>query len=157
LRQSLTRRLPYTPDQLFALVGDVERYPEFLPWVTAMRTWNRRSAGEMAEAFDAEAKVRFAIVRESFSTEVRLDHAALAIDTRLITGPFRRLENHWLFRPDAVGAEVDFAIDFEFRSRVLEKLAKANAGRAIQRLMACFEARARTLYGSKRTGYCKEM
>ncbi len=147
MRQSLTRRLPYSPDQLFALVGDVERYPEFLPWVTAMRTWNRRLLSETVEAFDAEARVRFAIVRETFSTKVKLDGEALAIDTELIAGPFRRLENHWRFEADGAGAKVDFAIDFEFRSRLLERLAAANAGRAIQRLMGCFEARARALYG----------
>ena len=147
MRQSLTRRLPYTPEQLFALVGDVEHYPEFLPWVTAMRTWNRRPVCETVEAFDAEARVRFAIVREMFSTRVKLDRAALAIDTELIAGPFRRLENHWKFAPDGAGTKVDFAIDFEFRSRLLERLAGANAGRAIQRLMGCFEARARALYG----------
>jgi coenzyme Q-binding protein COQ10 len=147
LRQSLTRRLPYTPDQLFALVGDVERYPEFLPWVTAMRTWNRRPLCDTVEAFDAEARVRFAIVRETFSTRVKLDNAARAIDTELISGPFRRLENHWRFEADPNGAKVDFAIDFEFRSRILEKLASANSGRAIHRLMGCFEARAKALYG----------
>jgi coenzyme Q-binding protein COQ10 len=147
LRQSLTRRLPYSPDQLFALVGDVERYPEFLPWVTAMRTWNRRPVSKTVELFDAEARVRFAIVRETFSTRVKLDGEARAIDTELIAGPFRKLENHWRFEADGAGSKVDFAIDFEFRSRLLETLASANAGRAIQRLMGCFEARARTLYG----------
>ena len=147
MRQSLTRRLPYTPEQLFALVGDVERYPEFLPWVTSMRTWNRWPVSETIEAFDAEARVRFAIVREMFSTRVKLDSGSQAIDTELIAGPFRRLENHWRFESDPAGAKVDFAIDFEFRSRLLEKLASANAGRAIQRLMGCFEARAKALYG----------
>jgi coenzyme Q-binding protein COQ10 len=147
LRQSLTRRLPYSPDQLFALVGDVERYPEFLPWVTAMRTWNRRPVSKTVELFDAEARVRFAIVRETFSTRVKLDGEARAIDTELIAGPFRKLENHGRFEADGAGSKVDFAIDFEFRSRLLETLASANAGRAIQRLMGCFEARARTLYG----------
>jgi coenzyme Q-binding protein COQ10 len=147
LRQSLTRRLPYSPDQLFALVADVERYPEFVPWVTSMRTWNRRTSCDTVEAFDAEARVRFAIVREMFSTRVKLDTEALAIDTELIAGPFRRLENHWRFAEDPEGSKVDFAIEFEFRSRLLERLAAANAGRAIQRLMGCFEARARALYG----------
>lgn len=147
MRESLTRRLPYTPEKLFELVGDVERYPEFVPWVTAMRTWNRRPLCETVEAFDAEARVRFAIVREMFSTRVKLDRGALAIDTDLIAGPFRNLQNHWKFAPDPGGCKVDFAIDFEFRSRILERLAAANAGRAIQRLMGCFEARAKALYG----------
>ena len=147
MRQSLTRSLPYTPEQLFALVADVERYPEFLPWVTSMRTWNRRAVCEAVEAFDAEAGVRFAIVRERFSTGVKLDRGALAIDTALITGPFRRLENHWRFSRCDSGSKVDFTIDFEFGSRFLERVLSANAGRAIQKLMGCFEARARALYG----------
>ncbi len=136
---------------MFELVRDVERYPEFVPWVTAMRTWNRRCASETLEMFDAEARVRFAIVREAFSTGVTLDRSAWTIDTALISGPFRRLENHWRFSPDPVGAKVDFAIDFEFGSRFLERLLSANAGRAINRLMGCFEGRAKSLYGSSPT------
>lgn len=125
----------------------MERYPEFLPWVTGMRIWNRRPVSETVEAFDAEARVRFAIVRETFSTRVNLDREGRAVDTELINGPFRRLENHWRFVPDPAGTKVDFAIDFEFRGRLLEKLAAANAGRAINRLMGCFEARAKALFG----------
>ena len=80
LRHGLTRRLHYTPEQLFDLVGDVERYPAFVPWVTDMRTWGRRESEPGVVVFDAEAKVRFAIIREHFSTRVRLDAANLTID-----------------------------------------------------------------------------
>ena len=97
MRHSLTHILPYTPDQLFALVGDVDRYPEFVPWVTRLRSWNRRPGGEGVTLLDAEADVGFAIVRERFATRVRLDEPAMTIDVDLISGPFRRLKNRWRF------------------------------------------------------------
>ncbi|MEO8926460.1 MAG: SRPBCC family protein [Caulobacteraceae bacterium] len=147
MRHGLTRILPYTPGRLFALVGDVERYPEFVPWVSALRTWNRRDGGEGVVLIDAEAEVGFSIVRERFSTRVRLDEGALAIDVDLISGPFRRLENRWRFKPHPAGTQLTFDIDFEFRSRLLERLLSANLHRAAAKLVACFERRAKALYG----------
>ena len=147
MRHSLTRRLPYTPGQLFALVGDVERYPEFVPWVTRLRAWNRRTDGEGTTLLDAEAEVGFSIVRERFSTRVRLDEPASVIEVSLLSGPFRRLSNRWSFRPEGDGAELTFEIDFEFKSRLLHGLLSANFNRAVTRLVACFEDRARVLYG----------
>jgi coenzyme Q-binding protein COQ10 len=148
LRHSLTRRLPYRPQQLFDLVGDVEKYPAFVPWVSDMRTWGRRACGEGMTTFDAEAKVRFAIIRERFSTRVRLDAPAMAIDADLLSGPFRRLENRWRFTPQGEGTELSFRIDFEFGSRFLESLLSANFERAVAKLIGCFESRAKALYGS---------
>ena len=148
MRQSLTRLLPYSPAQLFALVGDVELYPQFVPWVTSLRTWNRQESDSVTR-MDAEAQVRFAFVRERFSTRVCLDGSAMAIDVALLSGPFRCLENHWRFRPDAAGTLVDFEIDFEFGSRLLETVLAANAHRATAKIMACFEDRARALYGAR--------
>jgi coenzyme Q-binding protein COQ10 len=147
LQHRVVRRLAYRPEQLFALVGDVERYPQFVPWVSALRTWNRRDNGEGVVTLDAEAKVRFSIIRERFATRVRLDKPALAIDVSLISGPFRRLENRWRFTPAAEGAELTFDIDFEFGSRFLETLLAANFERAVGRLVGCFEQRAEDLYG----------
>ena len=147
MRQSVTRVLPYAAEDLFNLVADVERYPEFVPWVTAMRVWNARGYEDSLRIFDAEARVRFAFVRERFSTRVSLNQKSLTIDTTLISGPFRRLENHWRFGPDGGGSRVNFDIDFEFGSRLLEGLLAANASRAAAKLMSCFEARARVLYG----------
>ncbi len=149
LRHSLTRSLPYTADQLFDLVGDVERYPAFVPWVSGMRTWNRRECAPGITAFDAEARVRFAIIRERFGTRVRLDRPAMAISADLISGPFKRLENRWRFTSREAGAELSFAIDFEFGSRFLEGLLTANFERAVAKLVGCFERRAQTLYGAK--------
>jgi coenzyme Q-binding protein COQ10 len=147
LRHTLTRRLPYAPEQLFDLVGDVERYPEFVPWVTGMRTWNRRECADDVSVFDAEAGVRFAIIRERFRTRVRLDRPGLAIDADLISGPFKRLENRWRFAGAPEGCLLTFAIDFEFGSRFLEALLAANFERAVARLIGCFERRAAALYG----------
>ena len=147
MRHSLTRILPSPPRQLFELVGDVERYPEFVPWVTRLRTWNRRLDGEGVALLDAEAEVGFSIVHERFATRVRLDEPALAIDVALISGPFRRLENRWRFAPHATGAELRFEIDFEFKSRLLDTLLAANFHRAVNRLVGCFEDRAKALYG----------
>ena len=148
LRHSLTRILPYTPRQLFDLVGDVERYPEFVPWVTRLRVWNRRTDGTGITRLDAEAEVGFAIIHERFSTRVRLDEPALDIDVELISGPFRRLDNRWRFKDHEAGAELGFEINFEFKSRLLQGLLAANFHHAVNRLVGCFEERARALYGS---------
>jgi coenzyme Q-binding protein COQ10 len=148
LRQSLTRRLPYRPRQLFDLVGDVERYPEFVPWVLRLTTANRRAEGDVV-SLEAEAEVGFSIIRERFATKVSLDAKHLAVDVGLISGPFRSLANNWRFAPVGSGTELRFEIDFEFRSRLLNALFAANAPRAIARLVGCFEARAEALYGPR--------
>ncbi len=145
----VTRILPYQPDELFRLVGDVEAYPDFLPWVSSLRTWNRRTGADGVESVDAEAKVGFAIVRETFATRVRLDERARRIEVGLLHGPFRRLKNVWQFLPVEGGTKVEFEIDFEFKSRLLDALLAANLRYAAERLIACFEGRARRLYGTR--------
>jgi coenzyme Q-binding protein COQ10 len=138
LRHSLTRILPYAPRQLFDLVGDVE---------TRLRTWNRRPDGEGITRLDAEAQVGFSVIHERFTTRVKLDEPALAIDVELISGPFRRLTNRWRFKDHPTGTELTFEIDFEFKSRLLQTLLAANFHRAVARLVGCFEDRAKALYG----------
>jgi len=147
VRHCLTRVLPYTAEQLFDLVGDVEQYPRFVRWVTQLRTWNRRDQPDGSVLVDAEAKVRFSVIRERFATRVRLDRPAMVIDVALLSGPFKRLENHWRFESRDDGVELRFEIDFEFGSRFLEALLAANLERAVAKLVACFEDRARELYG----------
>lgn len=145
-RHTETKVLPYRPDDLFRLVGDVEHYPEFVPWVSAMRTWNSVQPAPGVTQLDAEAEVRFAIVRERFATRVRRDADAREIDVTLLYGPFRSLHNRWRFAEHPCGTEVEFLIEFAFKSRLLEKLLAANAHLAAAKIMACFEARARRLY-----------
>jgi coenzyme Q-binding protein COQ10 len=147
VRHRLTRELPYTPDQLFTLVGDVQAYPLFVPWITSMRVWNPREEAEGIDTVDAEAGVGFAFLTERFSTRVRRDANTHEITVSLIRGPFRRLDNRWRFSGHPSGTLVDFSIDFEFKSRLLEALLAANLSRAVERLIGCFEDRAKALYG----------
>jgi len=149
LRHHVSKHLPYTPEQLYALVGDVMAYPDFVPWINSMRTWNPRTLGEGVEAVDAEAGVGFSFLKERFSTRVRRDDPNKQIDVSLLSGPFKRLANRWQFVDDGdEGTRVEFDIDFQFKSRLLEALLAANFGHAVDRLMECFEERARALYGS---------
>lgn len=143
----VTRVLPYAPEQVFALVGDVEAYPQFVPWITSMKTGEVRPEGEGVSALDARATVGFSFLKEAFSTRVRRDAPGRVISVSLISGPFRRLENLWTFNPHRAGCEVVFDIDFQFRVRTLDLLLKANFGYAVDKLINCFEARARQLYG----------
>ena len=148
MRHHVSKVLPYAPHQLFKLVGEVDRYPEFVPWITSMRTWNARPLGEGIDAVDAEAGVGFSFLREKFATRVRRDANALQIDVSLISGPFRKLENRWRFVETGHGNScIEFDIDFMFKSRLLEAVLRANFGHAVERLIGCFESRARSLYG----------
>ena len=129
------------------MVGDVERYPQFIRWITDLRAWNRRPGGEGVILMDAEAQVKFSIVRERFATRVRLDEPAMAIEVDLLSGPFRKLENRWRFKPHPAGCELTFAIDFEFGPRLLENLFAANFEPAVAKIIGAFERRAKALYG----------
>jgi coenzyme Q-binding protein COQ10 len=148
-RHALTKVLPYQPDQLFEMVGDIARYPEFVPWLTSMRTWNAQALELGVTTIDAEAGVGFSFLRERFSTRVIRDPNNKKISVNLLHGPFRALKNDWLFRPHPNGTMVEFSIEFEFKSRLLDAFLAANMDRAIDKLIACFEARARVLYGAE--------
>jgi coenzyme Q-binding protein COQ10 len=129
------------------LVGDVGAYPQFVPWITALKTWNAHTAADGATVVDAEAQVGFAFLKEKFATRVTRDETAGTVSVDLLYGPFRRLRNVWTFSPHPSGTQVDFLIEFEFKSRLLDGLLAANMHRAIDKLVACFEARAADLYG----------
>ena len=136
------RRLPYAPTQLYDLVADVGRYPEFLPWCKAARITRREGT-----VFYADLIVAFKMFREQFSSKVTL-HPKSGVDVEYIEGPFRYLNNHWRFLDDGEGGcIVDFYVDFEFRSRVLQKLIGLLFNEAVQRMVGAFEARAHELYG----------
>ncbi len=123
-------------------------YPDFVPWITSMRTWNLRALGEGVETIDAEAGVGFSFLKERFSTRVRRDAATRQIHASLLSGPFKRLANRWQFFEAGAGqTRVEFDIDFQFKSRLLEALLSANFAHAVERLMTCFEDRAKALYG----------
>ena len=136
------RILPYTQDQLFDLVVEVERYPEFLPWCIGCRV-RRRDEGQIV----ADTIIGFKMFRESFTS--RIVHARpTRIDVSYEDGPFKYLNNHWIFTDVGEGrTEIDFFVDFEFRSRVLQMAIGAVFGEAVRRMIAAFEARAKDLYG----------
>jgi coenzyme Q-binding protein COQ10 len=138
------RPLPYTPEEMFDLVAAVERYPEFLPWCTATRIKRREG-----NVFWADLAVGFKIFRETFTSKVTLDRPD-GLDVEYLDGPFRYLNNHWKFirQPDG-GTVVDFYVDFEFRSRVLQKAIGVLFEEAVRRMVGAFEARAHDLYGDK--------
>ena len=136
------RRLPYTQKQLFDLVAECERYPEFLPWCTASRIKKREH-----NVFHADMVVRFKVFTERFTSKVTL-HPHSQVDVEYINGPFRYLNNHWRFiEAEDGGCIIDFYVDFEFRSKVLQKLIGMLFNEAVSRMVGAFEARARNLYG----------
>jgi coenzyme Q-binding protein COQ10 len=136
------RVLPYTPEQLFALVADVERYPEFLPWCLAARIKERRP-----DLMVADMIIGFRMFRERFTSRVALDPPS-RIDVTYAEGPFRRLRNHWVFERVPGGCRIDFYVDFEFRSRLLQRMIEALFNEAVRRMVGAFEKRARDLYGA---------
>lgn len=142
-KHSETRHLPYSPEQMFDLVADVARYPEFLPWVSAMRV---RSDGETETI--ADMIVGFKGLRETFTSKVEKERAT-RIHVDYLDGPLKYLRNDWGFRPDGKGGcFVDFAVDFQFKNRMFEMLAGQVFGVALRRMIGAFEDRARTLYAS---------
>ncbi len=138
------RFVPYTADDMYRLVAEVERYPEFLPWCLAARI-RKRAVTEL----HADLMIGFKMVRESFTSHVRLDPEKRHIDVTYAEGPFRYLNNHWRFEPANGGCIIDFYVDFEFRSRMLQKLISALFNEAVKRMVAAFETRAGQLYGRR--------
>jgi coenzyme Q-binding protein COQ10 len=135
------RVLPYTDEQLFELVADVRRYPEFLPWCVGARVISR-SETELV----ADLTIGFKMFRETFRSQVLLERPH-HVHVRYLNGPFRYLNNHWRFRPAANGGtEVDFFVDFEFKSRLLQAVIGTVFNEAVRLMVRAFERRAYALY-----------
>lgn len=149
-----TRRVRHSPQEMFDLVADVERYPEFLPLCTGLRVLRRAADGDGRETLVAEMGIGYKAISERFTTKVTLDRANRDIHVSYVDGPFRYLENHWQFRPDDAepaggGCAVQFAIDYEFRSLALGLLMGAMFDSAFRRFTQAFESRADTVYRRK--------
>lgn len=143
---SETRTLPYSASQMYDLVADVARYPEFLPWTAAARVRSRKQEGDH-EVVLADLVVSFKVFRERFGSRVTLWPERRRIDTEYIEGPFRHLHSRWEFRDVEGGSEVHFEVDFEFRNIILQKAAGLFFFDAMQRIVRAFETRAHALYG----------
>ena len=133
--------MPFRPEQLFDLVADVLRYPEFLPWCVGARI--RQSDGTLIVA---DLMIGYKLVRERFTSKVSLDRDSLRIDVEYADGPFKYLDNHWIFHAYPEGCLVDFHVDFEFRSVMLQKIISTLFNEAIKRMVGAFETRAHALY-----------
>ncbi|MGR3572773.1 type II toxin-antitoxin system RatA family toxin [Brevirhabdus sp.] len=143
---SETRKLPYSAQQMYDLVADIQSYPEFLPWCVAARIRSQRFEQE-AEVIEADLVISFKVFREKFGSRVTLFPEQMKIDTEYLDGPFRYMKSNWAFRDVSGGCEVDFFVDFEFRNRVLQGVIGVVFNEAMQRVVRAFERRAAALYG----------
>ena len=142
-----TRVLPYSAQQMYDLVADVGRYPEFLPWCAAARIRSRVPDGPR-EVMLADLVIAFKVFRERFGSRVVLNDSAHRVDTEYLDGPFKYLKSWWQFRDNTNGGcEVEFFVDFEFKNLVLQKLIGVVFNEAMQKVVRAFEARANALYG----------
>jgi coenzyme Q-binding protein COQ10 len=143
------RRVRHRAGQMFDLVADVERYPEFVPLCTALRVRSRRQERDGRETLVADMTVGYKIIRERFTSRVALDRPRLKVLVDYIDGPFSRLENVWTFRdePEGEASRIGFFIDYEFRSRTLAALMGSMFDAAFRKFARAFEDRADKVYG----------
>ncbi len=137
------KRLPYTPAEMFDLVADIEKYPEFLPWCVGTRIRSREGSLVVADMI-----IGYKMFRESFTSRVTLSKPD-RIDVEYSDGPFKYLHNHWIFEPGGKGTCIDFFVDFEFKSRILQAMIGVVFGEAVRIMVNAFERRAETVYGKR--------
>ncbi len=142
-----TRSVKHTPAQMFALVADVERYPEFLPLCEDLRVMRRVQSGEGIESLVATMSVGYKAIKESFTTRVTLDDPRLKITVEYVDGPFKYLENRWTFREAPGCCDVEFYINYEFKSFALGLLMGSVFDKAFRKFTEAFEERADEIYG----------
>ncbi len=142
-KHSEARQLPHSPQQMYDLVADIARYPEFLPWCVGARILTQSD-----QQVTADLLIGFKMFRERFRSKVDLNPIPLTIDVAYVEGPMKYLDNHWHFKPHPDGCVVDFHVDFEFRSLLLRKAVEPLFHEAVRRMVAAFEKRAMQLYGA---------
>lgn len=146
-RHAESRTLPYTVQQMYDLVADIEAYPLFLPWTAAARIRSREPL-ETGEVVNADLVISFKVFRERFGSRVVLHPDEKRIETQYIDGPFKHLQSEWAFTEVEGGCEIAFWVDFEFRNAILGKVIGVVFNEAMRRVVAAFEARAKALYGA---------
>ena len=149
-----SRTVRHSAADMFALVADVEAYPQFLPLCKGLRVRKRSTSDDGLEMIVADMDAGYKVIRETFTSKVTLDQPNLRILVEYVDGPFRRLQNHWTFRDTATGEEpqsvVEFFIDYEFRSRTLGFIVGSVFDAAFRRFSEAFERRADAVYGRDR-------
>ena len=141
-----TKWVAHSADNMLKLVADVERYPEFLPLCQDLSVLSRKRDGD-AEELLARMSVAYKVVEESFTSQVNIDHANRKIVAQYIDGPFKELHNRWSFTDQSGGCEIDFFIDYTFRSRTLQFLLGSVFDKAVRKYTDAFEERANQIYG----------
>ncbi|MBN9565625.1 MAG: type II toxin-antitoxin system RatA family toxin [Alphaproteobacteria bacterium] len=140
-RHREVKRLSITSDKLYDLVSDVRSYPEFLPWCVGAVVHSQTE-----ECIIADLKIGYKFFQEGFTSEVKLTPKS-RIDVRYTDGPFKYLENHWIFRPtEDGGTEIEFYVDFEFKSFFMQNLIELLFTEAVHKMVVAFEKRAEEVY-----------
>ena len=147
----MTRRVPFTAEQMFAVVADVERYPEFLPLCEGLTVRSREAQGSESVLI-ATMTVGYRSIAESFTSRVTLKPDGNEILVAYLDGPFTHLDNRWRFQDVPGGSEIHFYIDYAFASRMLAVVMRAVFDKAVRRYTQAFEERARTVYGRPSAG-----
>ena len=141
MRHKECRVINHSPLNLFKLVSDVKKYPEFLPWCLGARVKNN-----CKNNFDADLIIGFKIYKEIYSSQVILDHINKKIIVNYKDGPFEYLDNYWIFKDNMKGCEVEFMVDFKFKSVFLQTLMETLFSEAVRRMVGAFEKRANELF-----------
>lgn len=138
------RNLPYTPEQLFTLVAEVDKYQQFLPWCQSSVI--KRREGDI---FYADLVIGYKRIREKFGSKVTLDHPN-RINVEYLSGPMKYLRNYWQFiREEDGSCTIDFYVDFEFKNIILQNLMGVFFNELVRRMVTAFEQRAKQIYGEK--------
>jgi coenzyme Q-binding protein COQ10 len=144
---STTRRVRHAAAEMFDLVADVERYPEFVPLCRSLKVRQRTSEPDGIEVVVADMTVAYKLISETFTSRITLDRSKLQISVEYLNGPFSRMENRWTFRPAGeASCDVEFFISYEFKSRMLALLMGSMFDLAFRRFAAAFEQRADLVY-----------
>jgi coenzyme Q-binding protein COQ10 len=146
-----TRRVTHTPEEMFDLVADVEKYPLFLPLCEGLKVRSRVASEGGRETLIADMSVGYKAIHETFTSKVTLNREKLKIMVAYLDGPFRALDNLWSFKPDGEGCLVEFFISYEFKSRMLAMVMGAMFDRAFRKFASAFEKRAEVVYGRRKT------
>lgn len=144
---SETKPLPYTAQQMYDLVADVGKYPEFLPWTAAARVRSNEHRGDH-RVMDADLVISFKVFRERFTSRVVLWPDTKKINTEYLDGPFKKMVSNWAFEDTDTGCNVHFDVDFEFKNAILQKIIGVVFNEAMTRVVRAFEKRAAELYGA---------
>jgi coenzyme Q-binding protein COQ10 len=145
-----SRSVGYVPEDMFALVADVEHYPEFLPLCEALKVRRRNVLEDGREMLIADMTIGYKAIRETFTSRVTLDPSAMKILVEYVDGPFSHMQNRWSFLPENSGTRVEFFIDYQFKSRMLGLLMGAMFDTAFRKFSDAFVERAGVIYGTRK-------